>query len=458
MKSLRIAIALSGFLLCCTGLLCLTSAAEASEQQVQYFPQFADGGGYTTTWYFTGYGTGLTSVDIQIFDKNGYRQSLATDQGTSNLFHLSLNGYGSTSLRTLGGDSSVKSGWVLITSNQPLGATETYRYVGNSGLISQAKVLPSNPIGSATLVVPDAGSTAIALLNSGYSNTLNFRLLDKNGNPVGTSTYPLKPNNQVALYVNQIPGFDNVTLLDGSIEISGSSPFFLTTLVFEGHSFATAPILPGRSEPAGYRSDLLNRFNLLLQQSKDVGDQLLPPAAEDLALFADFLSQPQTGLIRLLPRETYDGYLTIRGGGAFYSFARLTHEYGFGSDIMFEQGYFTVASAGAGFGFLTNLGDVPIDGVNVNTPAVQYLASFSPPTNEPDARVQQQRAGTGFTVGSYSYIDHLKATQSTTFAVRSIDYNDSDVLVAFRVVRFDTDGSLILVWKLLQTFPVPKLQ
>lgn len=134
MKSLRIAIALSGFLLCCTGLLCLTSAAEASEQQVQYFPQFADGGGYTTTWYFTGYGTGLTSVDIQIFDKNGYRQSLATDQGTSNLFHLSLNGYGSTSLRTLGGDSSVKSGWVLITSNQPLGATKLIDMLGTAGL------------------------------------------------------------------------------------------------------------------------------------------------------------------------------------------------------------------------------------------------------------------------------------------------------------------------------------
>jgi hypothetical protein len=197
---------------------------------------------------------------------------------------------------------------------------------------------------------------------------------------------------------------------------------------------------------------------MLLRQLKDTGDQLLAPSAEDLASFSGFLSKPQTGLMRLLPRETYDGHLTMRGGGAYYSFTRQTHEYGYGSDLSLEQGYLSVGFAGADFGFLTSLGDVPIDGVALDTPAVQYLASFSAPTNLSDARAQQERAGTGFSAGGFNYIDRLKAASSATFALRSICYNTSDVLVAFRIVRFDTDGSAIVVWKILQTFTLPRLQ
>ena len=439
-------------------LLYVPSPALASEQQVQYFPQLADGGGYSTTWYFTGYGLGPTSVDVEILDKDGYRLTLTTDQGTSDTFHLSLNGYGSTSLRTLGAGSTVKTGYVKITSSPPVGVTETIKLAGSNGLASRAAVLPSFPIVMATLLVPDARSTAIALLNPDFSNTIIFRLLDKDGNPAGPpSTFPMEAHRQVALYVNQIPGFEKVASLDGSIELSGSSPFYVTTLAFEGQNFAIAPVLPGRSEPADDRGSLLNQYNSLLQQSLNLGDQLLPPSAEDLASFAGFLSQPQTGLIRLLPRETYDGHLTIRGGGAYYSFARLTHEYGYGSDIGLEQGYLSVGFAGADFGFLASLGNMSIDGVTLDDPAVQYLASFAAPTNLSDARVQQQRAGAGFSIGSYRYIDRMNAAQNT-YVLRSVCYGRSDLLVAFRVTRFDTDGSMILVWKLLRSFPVPQLQ
>ena len=459
MNRARIAMTPSTLLFCSIWVFSSAWAASAIEQQVQYFPHFADGGGYSTAWYFTGYGLGLSSIDIEFFDKNGFRQSLATDQGTGSVFHLSLNGYASASLGTLGGGGSVKTGWVRITSSTPVGATEVYRYSTSSGLISQAAVPPSNAVGSATLFVSDARKTAVALLNTYPSNTLNFRLLDKDGIRVGpTSTYSLQPGNQMAIYVNQIPGFEDISILDGSIELSGSSPFFLTSLVFEGPSFATVPILAGRTVPAGSRASLLNQFNLLVAQTKETGDQLLPPGAEDLALFADFLRQPRTGLIRLLPRETYDGFLTVRGGGAYYSFGRLTHEYGYGSDLELQQGHLSVGFAGADFGFLTSLGDVPIDSVTSDHPAVQYLASFVAPANLADARAQQQRAEAGFTIGAYSYIDRLKAFAASSYALRSINYNTSDVLVAFRVVRFDTDGSAILVWKLLRTYPVPRLE
>jgi hypothetical protein len=42
--------------------------------------------------------------------------------------------------------------------------------------------------------------------------------------------------------------------------------------------------------------------------------------------------------------------------------------------------------------------------------------------------------------------------------VRSVDYGGSDVLVAFRVVRQDADGSVVLLWKMLKKFDKPVLE
>ena len=42
-----------------------------------------------------------------------------------------------------------------------------------------------------------------------------------------------------------------------------------------------------------------------------------------------------------------------------------------------------------------------------------------------------------------------------TYVLRSINYSYSDVLVAFKIVRQDIDGSLIIAWKLLNKFPKP---
>jgi hypothetical protein len=42
--------------------------------------------------------------------------------------------------------------------------------------------------------------------------------------------------------------------------------------------------------------------------------------------------------------------------------------------------------------------------------------------------------------------------------LRAINYRVSDVLVAFRVIRQDADGSMILLWKMLKTFPTPELK
>jgi hypothetical protein len=200
------------------------------------------------------------------------------------------------------------------------------------------------------------------------------------------------------------------------------------------------------------REDLLKEVESRHEELISLEKKLLAPSEEDRAAFAAFLRQPDTGIIRLIPRENK---LTI--GGAYYSFSRLTHEYGYGSDIELQQDYLSVGFAGADFGMLTNLGDVPLEDIVVEQPALRFLAGYETPRREPDARSEYRRVSEGFTSDGASYRNRLPVEVKTTYLLRSINYDQADVLVTFRVVRKDIDRSVIIVWKLLKKYPKPEL-
>jgi hypothetical protein len=189
--------------------------------------------------------------------------------------------------------------------------------------------------------------------------------------------------------------------------------------------------------------------------------KVLAVADSDREEFAAFLGQSETGIIRLLPRETYDGNakraLAIRGGGAFYSFALSTHEYGRGSDVMLEQGDLSGGFAGADYGMLLNMGDVPLDEVNAEHVAVRALLTYMPTSAEPDARKAQQALWQGMDLSGVIFKKRLPAKVSNTYLLRSVNFGGYDIAVAFRVTRKDTDGSLILLFKVLKKFAKPDL-
>jgi hypothetical protein len=211
------------------------------------------------------------------------------------------------------------------------------------------------------------------------------------------------------------------------------------------------------------RAGILKELETKRAELAKLEQMLLQPAAEDREAYAQFLGQPNTGLIRLLPRESFGDVpnkpskLTIRGGGAYYSFARLTHEYGYGSDIELSQGTLSVGFAGADYGMLIKLEGANVEDISTELPGITFLANYNAVASEPDARIEQHRFGGGTVIDGVSYKERLQAEVGATYILRSIVFGDSDVLVAFKVVRKDTDGSLILAWKLLKKFPKPQL-
>jgi hypothetical protein len=207
---------------------------------------------------------------------------------------------------------------------------------------------------------------------------------------------------------------------------------------------------------------------------------MLAPSKDDRASFAAFLRLRNTGLIRLLPREsvTYQANKKppgIPGGGAHYSFANVTHSLGYGSDIKLNSGQLYVGYAGLGYGFLTNLGDVSLEEVSLPDPRTTFISAYRPAVTFLEARAEALRFRAGVTVDGIRYQDGLPVEENATYLLRSINYGkrvfspnapagpagsarSTDVLVAFKVIRKDADGGVTIAWKLLKNYSAPKIE
>jgi len=180
---------------------------------------------------------------------------------------------------------------------------------------------------------------------------------------------------------------------------------------------------------------------------------LLAPSAQDRLTYESFLRERKTGLVRLMPRESYDWEtyrakkrIPIRGGGAYYSFANLTHAYGYGNDLELDHNVLSVGFAGKDYGMLTNFGDRQLENITLNDPGTRFISQYAPPSRERAARSEYRRFQAGVMIDGALYRSRLPLEIGATYLLRSIVYRESDVLVAFRTVRQDADGSVIIAW------------
>jgi len=187
----------------------------------------------------------------------------------------------------------------------------------------------------------------------------------------------------------------------------------------------------------------------------------LAPPESDRSTYAAFLRINSTGLLRLRPRENFGNDSSgVPGGsayyGAYYSFSGITHYSGYGSDLELFNHALSVGFVGADFGMLT-FEDRPLEQIAWGDPDLRYISEYKPPTAERDARLESRLFRSGVTNNGQLYRGRLPVVVNLTYLLRSVRYGRSDVLVAFRIVSKDTDGSVIILWKLLKQYPTPKL-
>jgi hypothetical protein len=240
---------------------------------------------------------------------------------------------------------------------------------------------------------------------------------------------------------------------------------------------------PRRSEPANPTIDKETSDGIRL--ARRVNDA-------DLARYSQFLQSDKTGLFKLFPDYDCVTKNVIRTDGDCKNFIMASSSFSFRTrgyihpyyhDLGFNHGEI---SSNAFFlqGVFVSLGNVPIENVTPGHEGLKFIYDLKA-SSEPDgARSMGSRIKSGVESGGFAYSSSVKPAENMTFALRSIAYDlanslppvsettssselrfhtlsldkRADVIVVFRIVRKDEDGSLTIVWKELDRREAPKIK
>jgi hypothetical protein len=202
--------------------------------------------------------------------------------------------------------------------------------------------------------------------------------------------------------------------------------------------------------------------------------QLLEPSLEDQQRFAEFLRLPDTGVIRMFPPGrrrviSVSDLATGRRPGfgsyaSLYSFSKQKHGHGLHgyvdprlgwAELRLWNGRFVTGVTGESLGVLVALGDVPLESVTPETYGVTGLTNIMPPADYFEAATLSRRNRAGFALEKFRYGSALPVAENTTYVLRATSNKRADVLVGFRVVRLEENGSVTLIWRKLKVYPKP---
>ncbi len=202
------------------------------------------------------------------------------------------------------------------------------------------------------------------------------------------------------------------------------------------------------------------------------------PAANYFTQYAEFLKDDETGLARIFPDVNCDkgkvvsvqelercaNMIPIRGNASFYSFRNKTNlnDNGRWADIQFSDGKFVVGSKTV-FGVIAEIGDVSLANVTLKSDALAFLKEYEPKTKVSKVKEEEMAFAAGVGANGLTYALAAPLKLNSVYVLRSVAYrlkedddedlldNRLDIIVAFKVVAKENDGSLILLWKELKS-------
>jgi hypothetical protein len=266
--------------------------------------------------------------------------------------------------------------------------------------------------------------------------------------------------------------------------------FFITSSIFSQNPLSSAPKLSKPNEQGHERSSReqtrnLSFFPFKAKRTKDQ-DKKLRPSPEDIAKYAEFLKKPRTGIFRLMNDVGCDSNVYVIKvddncknaipGSSFYSFREKEYTSAYLADIRFKDNLL-ITDGVLSQNILVRLGDIPLENLSMESQGMKYLVDFVPETLNTAATRQYIEIVRGVRTGKYEYRKVLPASENMTYGLRVIAYRGSfyrsfrgwifdlisgddrfDLILGFRVVRKESDGSVTLLWKELERKKSPKLK
>ncbi len=229
-------------------------------------------------------------------------------------------------------------------------------------------------------------------------------------------------------------------------------------------------------------------LRVLYRRSSPEELRLLAPDDSDKAKYSKFLTQHHTGMIRLVADLGCDEYsgrtpatgicdrFSMPGGGSAFSFRQGDYQLWKLADLLYDGNSF-FAFGEMSQGFLVDLGNKPLKDLTRAVNGANYPFLFSPSSDPANLAKENKQFVEGVRLDGFEYKKVLPAVEGNTYILRSVAYkgiaprNDrglnynelefdkrKDVVVGFTVIRRDVNGTVTLLWKILETKPSPVLK
>jgi hypothetical protein len=261
----------------------VTDLAPAPDSKPIYFPQFADGGGYTTSVVLMNTSSHTESGILQILDDNGLPVTVREVGGESDsTFSYSIPAGGAYRFQSDGSPANVKTGWVRLTPGasmlMPVGLG-IFSFNPDKVMITETGIAAAVSTNHARLYIDlsNKHSMGIALANPGGTPlSVNFSAFKNDGvTSVGTGQDALKleVNGHAAMFVDGLVK-DLPPEFKGVLDASSTDPFAALTLrcqsnerdeflmttfpIADPNRRALAPVLfPHFAEGGGYETEFI---------------------------------------------------------------------------------------------------------------------------------------------------------------------------------------------------------
>jgi hypothetical protein len=220
---------------------------------------------------------------------------------------------------------------------------------------------------------------------------------------------------------------------------------------------------------------------------KEINQKLAVPL-EYYDRFANLLKIKKYGIARIFPDKGCDqgGTVTVeelercvnvpqvKGGGSLYSIKLNTLpaylslsgilSYIEQSDIHFAEDKFVVGNETTQ-DIISNIGEVSLEELNLKSDVLKFLVDFKPAGTKSKFKLQKNVLESGTTENGYLYSTSTQVKLNNTYVLRSIayykkypDFWNRDLLIAFKIIGQEQDGSIVILWKKLKDKEAPLLK